>query len=69
MIPLCVALFERLRSGTMMVSGETGDGRLKTGVGIDNLIVGADLRVRPRQPRRVAPTGDRQIKLTANDAS
>ena len=53
----------------MMVSGETGDGRLKTGVGIDNLIVGADLRVRPRQPRRVAPTGDRQIKLTANDAS
>ena len=35
----------------------------------DNPIVGATLRVRPGQPRRVASTGDQQIKLPAIDAS
>jgi len=39
----------------MMVNGETGDGRRKTGIDIDNPIVGADLRVRPGQAQRPAP--------------
>ena len=36
---------------------------------VDNPIVGAGLCACPGQPRRVAPTGDRQINLPPDDAS
>jgi len=35
----------------------------------NNPIVGADFHVRPGQPRRVAPTGGRQINTSADDKS